>query len=274
MKDFLKQNGIKFTEKDFTCEACLKGKLHRDSFGKSVDRGKECGDVVHVDVCGPMQTTSLGGSRYMLLLKDDFSRFRFVYLLKEKSEVVERLRAFIKQAEKADGHGIKRLRSDNGTEFVNAAVKRLLEENGIRHQRTVPYTPEQNGVYMSQPVGFDDGSGRICKLVKSLYGLKQASRCWNECFTAFIEDFGFRACESDSCIFIRERGGKRMLLAIYVDDGLIAATSESEIEPVIRHLSERFKVKQLDVEMFLGMEISRRDGGEIHLRQTAYAKKQ
>lgn len=145
VKQFLKQNGIKFVERDFTCEACLKGKHQRDSFKESQNRAIVCGGVVHVDVCGPMQTTSFGGSRYMLLLKDDYSRFRFVYFLKEKSEVIEKLRVFIKQAEKSDGHMIKKIRSDNGTEFINAAVKKLFEENGIRHQRTIPYTPEQNG---------------------------------------------------------------------------------------------------------------------------------
>lgn len=55
----------------------------------------------------------------------------------------------------------------------------------------------EENVFMSQPVGYDDGSGRVCKLNKSLYGLKQASRCWNKRFTEFISKFDFKTSESD-----------------------------------------------------------------------------
>lgn len=91
----------------------------------------------------------------------------------------------------------------------------------------------EEDVYMSQPIGFDDGSGRVCKLSKSLYGLKQASRCWNKKFTSFICKFNFVASESDSCVFVCNGKHGMMILAIYVDDGLIAAENEKAIFPVI-----------------------------------------
>lgn len=70
---------------------------------------------------------------------------RFVYFLQQKSEVCARFKTFIKLAEKECGHPVKILQTDNGTEFVNAGMLLFMGANGIRHHRTVPYTPEQNG---------------------------------------------------------------------------------------------------------------------------------
>lgn len=101
--------------------------------------------MIHTDVCGPMQVNSLGGSRYYLLFKDDYSHFRFVYFIKEKSEVAEKLKSFVNFVEKQTSHKIRIIRSDNGTEYINANVAKFLDERGIKHECTVPHTPEQNG---------------------------------------------------------------------------------------------------------------------------------
>lgn len=74
---------------------------------------------------------------------------------------------------------------------------------------------------MKQPIGFEDGTNRVCKLIKSLYGLKQASRCWNTKFKKFIKEFNFKESEADSCIFIHKNGANTIFLAIFVDDGLL-----------------------------------------------------
>lgn len=103
------------------------------------------------------------------------------------------------------------------------------------------YGELQENVYVYQPKGFDDGSGRVYKLNKSLFGLKQASRCWNEKFTSFIKQFGFTACESDPCVFVSNKNGNLIILAIYVDDGLLVGTSEASINSVIKHLQTEFE---------------------------------
>lgn len=54
----------------------------------------QCGDVIHTDVCGPIQSQSLGGSRYYVLFKDDFSHFRYIYFMRNKSQVAEKLKLF------------------------------------------------------------------------------------------------------------------------------------------------------------------------------------
>lgn len=616
VKKFLSNEGIDFINEDFSCEACVYGKQHRGSFENRVEKSTTCGEIIHADVCGPMEESSIGGARYFLLLKDDYSHFRFVYFLKQKSEVANNVKKFVTLAQKDHGHNIRIFRSDNGTEFVNDEMKTFFEEIGIHHQRTVPYTPEQNGcaeremrtivesartmihskemekrfwaeavntavyvlnrsgtstvvdgtpyelwygkrakiehlhifgsevfvhvpkekrlkfdpkavkcifvgydgsskgyrvwnpesrrievardviflleeskvvlsidglngkmenahvnepddadnedpqeddeaeepqtpqmrrgrgtlcdvnernivrnrlrdrgalmrrrltyddasayhvamlaineepktyeqamksdeskqweqamddefaslvknqtwilvnppddqkvidnrwvykikfrtdgsierfkarlvvrgftqeygidyretfspvvkftsirailalaaskrmtlrqfdvktaflngdleedVFMKQPIGYDDGSGRVCKLIKSLYGLKQASRCWNRKFTSFIRKFDFKTSESDPCVFVRNGKNGTMILAIYVDDGIIASEDEEAIFPVIDHLRKEFEIKVFEVECFLGLEINRESDGSIIVNQRAYAQK-
>lgn len=87
---------------------------------------------------------SIGSARYFVLFKDDFSNFRKVYFLKEKSEVCRRNEIYFSLL-KLINCTVLVLRSDNGTEFVNLDVGKLLEQHGTGHQRSVPYTPQHNG---------------------------------------------------------------------------------------------------------------------------------
>lgn len=128
-------------------------------------------------------------------------------------------------------------------------------------------------VYMKQPIGFDDKTGRVCKLRKSLYGLKQASRCWNIKFKAFIEKFGFSVCDSDPCVFISIKDDDIAILAIYVDDGIVIGNSEEIIDSVISHLQREFEVKTIKLGCFLGIEIQHLPNGSIFVNQEAYARK-
>ena len=77
-------NGIKISNDNaFFCECCVLGKQHRLPFKKSIKMRKtRVGELIHADLCGPMPTDSVGGSKYFLLLKDDHSCFRTVYFLK------------------------------------------------------------------------------------------------------------------------------------------------------------------------------------------------
>lgn len=128
-------------------------------------------------------------------------------------------------------------------------------------------------VYMEQPTGFEDGTNKVCKLKKSLYGLKQASRCWNEKFTSFIKLFGFKQCQSDSCVFISKRDGALTLLAIHVDDGLVVGEKLNDVLSVIKYLGEKFEIKEMNVGCFLGLEIQQSEDNSIFVHQTEYARK-
>lgn len=138
--------GLNFKEipKFFNCVPCLKGKQMRKPFKKSkkASRAREILELVHSDVCGPMQTSSWGGKRYFLTFIDERSRKTFVYFLKGKDEVFEKLREFKELTETQTGRKLKILRTDNGREFVNQKMKEFIKRNGIRHQTTVAYTPK------------------------------------------------------------------------------------------------------------------------------------
>lgn len=628
VKQFLNNMNVKYENSDnFFCEACIMGKQHRLPFPKSISKTQKVGELVHTDVCGKMHETSLGGSRYFLLFKDDFSHFRTVYFMKAKSEVPDLIEKYISKVNVETSCTVMIVRSDNGLEFVNKSVELLVNKFGLRHQRTVPYTPEQNGsaerelrtiveaartlihsknlslnfwaeavnttvyvlnrtgrspikgktsyelwynkkpeinhfrifgteayvhipkekrkkwnpkskkgifvgycddtkgyrvwlpeekkivvardiifkedstnsinhspseqssskstevvvsdessesggcdeesldenihmstvdltsdtstesftsthsddptwlpsenedldstsqslcamdtselhtmtigsafvteinepsslesalasadkekwidamndeyaslmqngtwelvklpnnrkvidnrwvfklklkptgeierhkarlvirgftqqfgvdyeetfspvvkltslrmilaiaaaehmemeqfdvktaflhgelkeeIFMKQPIGFEDGTSRVCRLRKSLYGLKQASRCWNEKFTKFLEKFNFRTSQADNCVFIAGRKGRKIILAIWVDDGLVVANRIEDINALVQFMQEKFEIKVKPLEYFLGLEIHRMSNGTIHVNQAAYIRK-
>lgn len=141
-------NDLKVTavsdEKPF-CEECVFGKQHRSPFPKhEVIRAKLPGELFHADLCGKMSQSSIGGANYFLLIKDDYSRYCFVFFLKEKSDVSNALCKFYADVQ-ADGHEVRRLRTDCGKEFCNKDVKKFLLSKSIKHELTTPRAPEQNG---------------------------------------------------------------------------------------------------------------------------------
>jgi transposase InsO family protein len=77
---------------------------------------------------------------------DDYSRFTWVLFLQEKSQTQETLKGFLRRAQNEFGLRIKKIRSDNGTEFKNSQIEGFLEDEGIKHEFSSPYTPQQNGV--------------------------------------------------------------------------------------------------------------------------------
>lgn len=162
-----------------------------------------------------------------------------------------------------------------------SSIRAILAISAVRKMNLVQFDVKtaflygdlSEDIYMKQPVGFDDKSGRVCKLTKSLYGLKQSSRCWNTKFTEFVKQFGFEVCEADPCVFVCKRNGHFTILAIYVDDGLIASTSELSISPVIDYLRRSFEIKTTEAKYYLGFEIQRNLDGSIHINQAAYTKR-
>eukprot|EP00253_Pinus_taeda_P025723 PITA_25723 len=140
--------GLPLIEKsDSLCESWILGKQHRESFpsGKSI-RVKVPLEIVHSDLCGPMQTPPLAGSQYFLTFIDDFTRKTWVYFLKNNSEVFEKFRNFKALVENQSGLHIKVLRTDRGGEYISKEFLRFCRENGIHKQFKARYTPQQNGV--------------------------------------------------------------------------------------------------------------------------------
>jgi transposase InsO family protein len=99
-----------------------------------------------MDLFGTVAYLSIGGSKYGLVIVDDFSRFTLVFFLQDKSETQGTLKCFLRRAQNEFGLKVKKIRSDNGSEFKNLQVEEYLEEEGVKHEFTAPYTPQQNGV--------------------------------------------------------------------------------------------------------------------------------
>ena len=128
------------------CESCTINKLTRAPFKTMSSHTWSKLHIVHTDICGPMKTASHQGSRYFITFIDDYSRRVWVYFIKEKSEAFAKFRDFKASVENYTGLKIKTLRSDRGGEYMSGAFTAFLQENGIRHQTTAPYSPQQNGV--------------------------------------------------------------------------------------------------------------------------------
>lgn len=127
------------------CGDCMKGKQTVMAFpARPMTKTTRVLDRVHADVMGSMRTPSKGGAKYVLTLVEDYSRYVMAYFLKRKNEVASEMKEFKSSYENQWAERMKCLRSDNGTEFVNKTVADFCQRNGIVHQRTVPYSPQQN----------------------------------------------------------------------------------------------------------------------------------
>lgn len=142
--------GLNFQDKaEFdksNCTVCCEGKQTRLPFPTSLSRSKEVLNLVHADLCGPMETKSLGMAKYFLLFVDDYSRMAHVYFLKSKDETFTYFKQYKNLVENQKSTKIKILRTDNGGEFCSAVMENYMKQCGIIHQKTNPYTPQQNGL--------------------------------------------------------------------------------------------------------------------------------
>lgn len=136
------------SEKDVSfCEACVEGKLSRKPHKPVGEiRSKRKLQLVHSDVCGPMQTESIGGSKYFVTFIDDYSRCCKVYFMKQKSKVICKFKEFEKTFSNECGQKVTKLRMDNGGEYTSEEFQEYLKVQCIHHETTVPHTSQQNGV--------------------------------------------------------------------------------------------------------------------------------
>lgn len=128
-------------------------------------------------------------------------------------------------------------------------------------------------IYMAQPKGYQDGTRRVCRLQKSLYGLKQSARCWNKKFTSALRKFDLETNKADPCVFTAERGKEKFILAVYINDGLVVSTSKRKIGELLDHLAAELKIKVMPLNTFLSMEIKHLPDGSLLVNQATYAKK-
>ena len=100
---------------------------------------------------------------------------------------------------------------------------------------------------MEQPPGYVNEVEKdlVCKLKRSIYGLKQSSRCWNSVFKEHMKLIDFKQCAADPCIFVREEGTDLSTIAVYVDDLIIITKTSATIKIIKESLANRFKMNDL-----------------------------
>nr|GEV72361.1 retrovirus-related Pol polyprotein from transposon TNT 1-94 [Tanacetum cinerariifolium] len=137
---------LKF-EKDHMCSACAMGKSKKKpQKPKSEDTNQEKLYLMHMDLCGLMRVASVNGKKYILVIVDDYSRFTWVKCLRSKDEALDFIIKFLKIIQVRLKTHVRRIRTDNGTEFVNQTLREYYEKVGISHETSVARSSQQKGV--------------------------------------------------------------------------------------------------------------------------------
>ena len=133
-------------------------------------------------------------------------------------------------------------------------------------------------IYMKQPEGFVDQNNpnKVCKLKKSLYGLKQSARCWNEKIDSYMKSQGYKQSTADSCIYYRSEviDGKHVIVivGVYVDDTILMSNSTEVLNAEKKRISSRFAMEDRgEIHYLLGMEVKRdRKNRVLTISQKSY----
>lgn len=147
------------------------------------------------------------------------------------------------------------------------SLRQLDVQNAFLHG----YLEEE--VYMQQPPGYEDPTkpNYVCKLDKVLYGLKQAPRAWYSRLSSKLVALGFQASKADTSLFFYSQGNIHMFVLVYVDDIIVASSSEQATKAFLQDLHDEFALKDLgELHYFLGIEVTKAKDGLI-LSQENYA---
>jgi hypothetical protein len=136
------------------------------------------------------------------------------------------------------------------------------------------YAPIKEDVYIRPPLGFSDGTSKVCHLKRCLFGLKQSPREFNMLLRAWLVDYGWQQCVSDPCIYIFRTGHVFAMIALYVDDIPATCNDTAWRASFKAELGARFKIKDLgDLSQLFGMHITRdRSTRTISLDQSKYMR--
>jgi histone deacetylase 1/2 len=165
---------------------------------------------------------------------------------------------------------------------VKAATIRLILSVAVSRGWSLRQLDVQNAflhgileeeVYMDQPPGYADKvhPGYVCKLDKALYGLKQAPRAWYARLCKRLQSLGFTPSKADTSLFYYSRGDHSLFVLVYVDDIIVASSSQDATDALLRDLQKDFALKDLgDLHYFLGIEVKKSSDGLL-LTQERYA---
>ncbi|GKA09506.1 zinc finger, CCHC-type containing protein [Tanacetum coccineum] len=130
-------------------------------------------------------------------------------------------------------------------------------------------------VYVTQPEGFiqQGNSGKVYKLTKALYGLRQAPRAWNMKLDQTLKSLDFKKCNLEQAVYTKRSKTSTLIVGVYVDDLIITGTPRKEIDLFKSQMEDKFEMSDLGLlAYYLGIEVTQ-TGGEITIKQTGYINK-
>jgi hypothetical protein len=131
-------------------------------------------------------------------------------------------------------------------------------------------------IYMEQPQRFVHQTGEhlMCKLHKSLYGLKQSPRAWNQKLYTFIKGIEFMKSEADPSVYVAQVGDVKFFIVVHVDDLILVCNNQNKLLQIKKELNQKFEMKDLrELHLFLGMEVERNcDEQLLRINQIKYLK--
>ena len=116
------------------CEPCLMGKMTKTPFSRTMERATDLLEIIHTDVCGPMNIEARDKYHYFLIFTNDLSRYEYIYLMKHKSETFEKFKEFQSEVENHHNKKIKFLRYDHRGEYLSYEFGLQLKQCGIVSQ--------------------------------------------------------------------------------------------------------------------------------------------
>ncbi|GJR63270.1 zinc finger, CCHC-type containing protein [Tanacetum coccineum] len=130
-------------------------------------------------------------------------------------------------------------------------------------------------VYVTQPEGFvqQGNSGKVYKLTKALYGLRQAPRAWNVKLDQTLKSLDFKKCNLEQAVYTKRSKTSTLIVGVYVDDLIITGTPRKEVDAFKSQMKDKFEMSDLGLlAYYLGIEVTQ-TGGEITIKQTGYINK-
>jgi hypothetical protein len=160
-------------------------------------------------------------------------------------------------------------------ETIRAILALVVEEDWEIQQMDVKgaylNSDLKEKIYMNQPEGYNDGTARLCRPIKTLYRLKQSGREWNTKLDTKLQKIGFECLQSDPCVYIRKTNGIE-IITMWVDDLLLFTKAKVTMNNLKRELGNLFEITDLgEPSKLVGIEITRdRPNGTLMISQTKY----